>query len=111
MGCDTTFTMHPACLALASLTLLTGCASLGGLLPFGRGPNPAATAAPMPEHEYQRTVAELAQLRDQQTHFATTLSRVQDPAIRVHHVRNINTLAERIQLLELRLRAAGRPTS
>ena len=102
--------MHPACLALATLPLLTGCGSLGALLPRGDAGTHAASKA-MPEHEYRRTAGELAQLRDQQAHFSTTLLRVQDPSTRVHHVRQINSLAERIQQLESRLRAAGRPTS
>ena len=101
--------MHPFCLALASLPLLTGCGSLGALLPSGEGTARTANA-PLPEHEYRRVAGELAQLRDQQAHFSTHLLRAQDPATRLHHVRHINSLAERIQLLESRLRAAGRPT-
>jgi hypothetical protein len=103
--------MNPACLALASLPLLTGCASLDGWLPWSAGSPQASATAPVPDAEYRRMAGELAQLRDQQAHFAATLPRVQDPATRILHVRNINSLADRIQSLESRLRAAGRPIS
>jgi hypothetical protein len=109
--------MSPAALALASLPLLTGCASLGGWIPWGTGapqsgmPSGPVDKASLSDTEYRRLAGELAQLRDQQAHFAATLPRVQDPAIRIGHVRSINSLADRIQSLESRLRAAGRPIS
>jgi len=103
--------MNPACLALASLPLLIGCASLDGWRAWNAASAQANTAAPVPDAEYRRMAGELAQLREQQAHFAATLPRVQDPATRILHVRNINSLADRIQSLESRLRAAGRPIS
>jgi hypothetical protein len=103
--------MHAAHLALASLPLLTGCATLGD---WWSGPPAAAVQAapaPMPEQEYRRVAQELAVLRDQQADVAAALPRAQDSVTRIHHVRHINSITERIEELQSQLRAAGRPGS
>lgn len=101
--------MRTAHLAFASLPLLTGCAVAGGW--FASAPPAVVHDAPvaLPETEYRRLVHELAVLRDQQADVAAALPRTQDAPTRIHHVRHINALSERIEQLQGRLRAAGRP--
>jgi hypothetical protein len=110
---------------LASLLALTACSNVSQSAPgdwgyeSGRqGPAPRNWGGYEPgqraptvisEVEAQTLGEQVVDLKAQRATLANNLPRVTDPATRARFARNIDELNAHLQLLEYRLRAAGRP--
>lgn len=111
-------------LAIAGLAVLAACADVptdrhypGPGLGWGQQQGPRSwgyergQAAPalISEIEAQQLTDEVTQLKAQRGALASNLPRVTDPARRREQMRAIDDINGRLEMLEYRLRAAGRP--
>jgi hypothetical protein len=104
-------------IALASLALFGACASSpsgpgGGtqLAPAAWGYKPGETApSVISESEFEQLTEQVLNYKAQRNTLRGIVRTSNDPAVRAQHLRSIDDINGKLQMLEYRLRAANRP--
>lgn len=96
--------------ALACLALVAGCADAPRQGPANWGYQPGQQApSVISETEFEQLTSQVIDFRNQRNTLAGIVRTTQDANVRSQHLRSIDDLNGKIQMLEYRLRAAGRP--
>lgn len=98
-------------LALASLAVLGACSNAPQSAPADWGYRPGQHApSVISEFEFEQLTAQVTDFKAQRATLSNIVRASSDSSVRAQHLRSIDDLNGRIQMLEYRLRAAGRPT-